>query len=246
MKTKTFIAFLVISLLLIPNVFASDNVLIDNDFEETSWTVKEGYAIFKSSSIQLLPSASSKIAHIQYATTLDQLNNATYPSALYFRIHYNATFISGLGEYASIQVFLTNSTGTKTIALSVNEDPSHNNDVMFRVITTECDQNTTLSTKYAPKDFIVFFNGYWAILYDNNGDVLASIELSQGVTNELKLFAIKTYGYETTTIEDYKVCLTLEAATKTSVEGIVNIWIPTIVALAMLSACLGMVKKFVR
>jgi len=208
MKTKTFIAFLVISLSLIPSVFASDNVLIDNDFKETSWTVKEGYAIFKSSSIQLLPSASSKIAHIQYATTLG--------------------------------------TGTKTIALSVKEDPSHNNDVMFHVITTECNQNTTLSTKYAPKDFIVFFNGYWAILYDNNGDVLASIELSQGVTNELKLFAIKTYGYETTTIEDYKVCLTLEDATKTSVEGMVNIWIPIIVTFAMLSACLSMVKKFVK
>jgi len=242
-KTK-YLAVLLVIPLLFSVALASSNTLVENDFEEVSWTVKDGYAVFDDNQVQLLASASSKMSHIKYDTTLYELNNNTYPNKLYVRVSYqNGSFIENLNDYASLQILFTN-TSSKDICISIGEDPNHNLNALFKVLTVEGSKNTTLSTKYAPKDFIVMFDGYWAILYNTDGDVLASLELDQGLTHDLNVFAFKTYGYESLTIDDYKVSLTLEDAKHSNIDTTVNAWIPILLTMAMLSACFGMLKKF--
>ena len=86
--------------------------------------------------------------------------------------------------------------------------------------------------------------GYWVILYDIKGNVSASLELDKGSTHNLNKFSLKIWGYKSLIVDDYKVSLTLEDAKSFSVDTTINAWTPVIVTFAMLSACLGMLKKY--
>lgn len=244
MQRKALLVLPLIALLFINITYASEGrTLLLDDFAEGHWTQPEGYAVFKSSSVTLIPNSTNHKSSIQYYKTLKELNNDTWLNRVYVSFDFTPTWSSS--ENSEVGVYINNETNPSIFyGLRI----LHNSSGEFFKASTD---GYTFITKLnmSIHEGIFSFDGDYALLYQPNGNVVASHELGNGTMN-FKEFRFRTDYQDKCIINSYGFYTTLKEATHgqiaTKATEAVFQFVPVIVSLMMLSVALGFITKFGR
>ena len=238
-----------IAYIIVPVLAATTNqVWVKNDFEEAHWTKEVGFAIFyENEKITLIP-PSTNGTKIWYYKTLDQLNNGTYPTEVYIYVKYNVTYTSTENEDQIFNVHLKGA-GGRVYDIGFGRWNSTTFYFLIRESINGTEKKVFVSS--LPSEAVVYYDGQFLIFFDGDGEVITTIETSESTWDTgggFKEFGFGVWRTDHTDILAYCVGNSLDAVLTGYLSGetteIINAFVPVIVAVAMLSFSLAMVKKF--
>lgn len=210
-----------------------------DDFDEDNWTLSNGYAIFKDDSMQLIPSASSNTGEIEYKTKFADMEGGNSTALTHAYLYFKCSYVWSQ-TIDSLWTWKVVSTAPKTTEIHLLNSSQCKFQCKYDTL-----EPVSVNIDAVPTEGIIGYDGDWCILYDADGDVLASIEMNNG-TFTFDKFGFKNYKTNYITWTTFAITDNLHDAMFRSSQMSITSWLPTIVSLAMLSMCIGFVKKFAR